>query len=293
MAGKAIFVIHGGAGIIPHSHMTAEREAACRAALELALRSGHELLSKGQSSLDAVEAAVRILEDSPLFNAGHGAVFNRDGKHELDAAIMDGKHRAGSVAGTTRIKNPISAARKVMEHSGHVMLTGEAADRFALSLALEEVGPDYFRTDERWQQLQETLHGTVGAVALDQNGDLAAGTSTGGLVGKRPGRVGDSPIIGAGTYADNASCAVSCTGDGDTMLKFVVAHDVAARMKYHRCMLQEAAEESLRALPALPGGVGGLIALDRQGNFAMPFDTPGMYRGFVTVGGQVEIAIYK
>lgn len=289
---KAVLLIHGGAGVIDLGKISAEREAGSWSALEAALQAGYGLLQKGRSSLDAVEAAVCVLEDSPLFNAGHGAVLNREGKHELDASVMDGKQRAGGVTCVTRIRNPIRAARKVMEESGHVLLAGEAADRFAEGLGMEVVDPTYYCTEERWQPGLASEHGTVGAVALDQAGELAAGTSTGGLVGKRAGRVGDSPIIGAGTYADNATCAVSCTGDGDTMMRYVVAYDVAARMKYRRCTVHEAAEHAFLMLPSMPGGVGGLIALDRRGNFAMPFNTQGMYRGFITTEGKSEVAVY-
>src|SRR5262249_37586173 len=271
--------------------------------------------------LDAVEAAIKVMEDSPQFNAGKGAVFTHEGRNELDASIMEGaEKRAGAVAGLTRIKNPIAAARAVMEHSPHILLAGEGADRFAIGRKLEEVSPVYFWTPHRWKALQEALEqegrearqrtssstaprpavgaapdrpfGTVGAVALDRHGNLAAGTSTGGMTNKRGGPVGDSPLIGAGTYADNATCAVSATGHGEIFIRFAVAHEISALMKYGKRTVQEAAREVLKGLPQEEGGVGGVIALDAAGNAAMEFDTEGMYRGSITEDGTIAIAIY-
>jgi beta-aspartyl-peptidase (threonine type) len=307
-----VLAIHGGAGVIDRKKMTPELEKAYRDDLTLALKKGLEALQNG-TSLDAVEAAIKVLEDSPLFNAGRGAVFTHDGRNELDAAIMDGSRRAGAVAGVTHVKNPIAAARAVLEQSEHVLLVGEGADRFALGKGVEEVSPVYFWTERRWKQLQDALReeeakgrpgrrgelpappdrhfGTVGAVAL-WKGRLAAGTSTGGLTNKRPGRVGDSPIVGAGTYAEDGVCAVSATGHGEVFIRHVVAYDIAARMKYKGQSVHGAAEAVLRGLPGEEGGVGGLIALDAKGNLTTPFNTPGMYRGHVTADGKVSVAIY-
>jgi beta-aspartyl-peptidase (threonine type) len=316
---KVVLVIHGGAGVMPRARMTAEREGRYRGELERALRAGYETLRRGGRSLDAVEAAIMVMEDSPLFNAGKGAVFTHEGRNELDASIMEGaQKRAGAVAGLTRIKNPIAAARAVLEQSPHVLLVGDGADRFALSRKLEEVNPVYFWTPERWQALQEALEqerretsqtrtqspaptspgadrpfGTVGAVALDSQGNLAAGTSTGGMTNKRFGRVGDSPIIGAGNYADNATCAVSATGHGEVFIRYAVAHEISALMKYGKRTVQEAARAAFEQLPKEEGGVGGVIALDAQGNAALEFDTEGMYRGTITEDGTIAIAIYR
>lgn len=302
--GKVVLVIHGGAGVDPRDKMTPEREKLYRDDLEKALRAGQQALQKkGGTSLDAVEAAIQVLEDSPRFNAGKGAVFNRDGRNELDASVMDGKSKqAGAVAGVTRIKNPISAARVVMEKSGHVLMAGDGADRFAISQGVTEVSPLYFWTEYRWQKLLEARKaaeapksdgGTVGAVALDAAGNLAAGTSTGGMTYKRAGRVGDTPIIGAGTYADNDTAAISCTGHGEIFIRHVVAHDVAARMKYKKLSLKAAVVEVFQELPKEDGGVGGLIALDPHGNFVMPFNTNGMPRGYLTADGKTVVAIYE
>src|ERR1051326_4237095 len=251
---KIMFVMHGGAGTITRASMTPEREKQYREKLEEALRTGHAILAKGGSSVDAVEAAIRILEDSPLFNAGKGAVFTHEGKNELDAAIMDGKTmKAGSVAGVTIVKNPITAARAVMERSPHVMLIGRGAELFATKMGLDIVDPSYFWTEPRWKALQQELlkegsapdskHGTVGAVALDKEGNLAAGTSTGGTTNKQFGRVGDSPIIGAGTYAANDSVAVSATGTGEYFIRYTVAYDIAALYKYKGMTVQQAGDE--------------------------------------------------
>src|SRR5439155_7744793 len=251
---------------------------------------------KGGSSLDAVEAAVRVLEDNPLFNAGKGAVFTHEGTNELDASIMDGRTlKAGAVAGLQHIRNPISLARLVMEKSPHVMLDGEGAEAFAKEMGMPFVAQKYFYTDERWQALQKVKsspgpvsdkekHGTVGAAALDKQGNLAAATSTGGMTNKKFGRIGDSPIIGAGTYANNRTCAVSCTGDGEYFIREVVAHDVAALMEYKPMALKEAAQAPIDKVGKL-GGTGGLIAIETDGNFAPPFNTAGLYRGMVGVAG--------
>ena len=300
-------VVHGGAGTMSRAELTPEREAAIRADLERALRAGHAVLAKGGTSLDAVTSAVVILEDSPYFNAGKGAVFNHDGVNELDASIMDGSTRkAGAIAGVHRVKNPILLARAVMEKSAHVMMTGDGAEAFAKGVGIELVDPSYFRTEERWEQLQKALEaekkpraslepnayfGTVGALALDQAGHLAAATSTGGMTNKRWGRVGDSPIIGAGTYA-NEECAVSGTGWGEFFIRAAVAHDICARVAYKKQSIADAANDVvMKVVPAL-GGDGGVIALDAKGNYAMPFNTQGMYRGTIDAEGKVTIAIF-
>ena len=311
------FVIHGGAGTIERSKMTPERERAYREKLTEALLAGFRVLEKGGGCLDAVVAAITLMEDSPLFNAGKGAVFTNAGTNELDTSIMDGRTlKAGAAAGLKRVKNPILLARLVMEQSPHVMMTGEGAEAFAAQKGLELVDPKYFWTEERWQQLQrvkeaekspppkrsklerrappsdEHKFGTVGAVCLDRAGNLGAGTSTGGMTNKRFGRVGDSPIIGAGTYADNETCAVSCTGDGEYFIRSAVAHDVSARMLYAGKTVERAAAEALEKVGKL-GGTGGLIALDRRGNFTTPFNTSGMYRGHVGPDGQPHVLIYR
>jgi len=305
-AATPVLVIHGGAGVVARD-VTPEREKAVRAALQRALESGYAQLKAGKPALDAVTAAITILEDDPLFNAGKGAVFNHDGKNELDAAIMDGSTlRAGSIANVHRVKNPILLARAVMEQSPHVMMVGDGAEQFAKSVGIELVAPGYFHTDERWRQLQSALkeerektaapakaphHGTVGAVALDTQGHLAAGTSTGGMTNKRYGRVGDSPIIGAGTYA-NAKCAVSATGWGEYYIRANAAHDICARVEYGGKPLAQAAKEVVMDVIPKLGGDGGVIALDADGNFAMPFNTEGMYRGWVDKNGKIHIAIF-
>lgn len=297
-----VMVIHGGAGTILKKNMTPEKEAAYRAALKQALTTGYQLLKSGKSSLDAVEATVRILEDNPLFNAGKGAVFTHDGKNEMDAAIMNGKTlAAGAVAGVSTIKNPITAARAVMEKSAHVMMSGRGAEQFAKEAGLEIVDPKYFRTQDRWDGLQRALKqdslkdnkfGTVGAVALDKAGNLAAATSTGGMTNKKYGRIGDSPIIGAGTYANNNTVAVSCTGWGEFYIRNVVAYDLSALMEYKGLSVAAAGKTVIEKVATL-GGDGGLIALDKNGNAALPFNTAGMYRGTVTADGKIEIHIYK
>lgn len=305
-------VIHGGAGTITRSEMTAELEAEYRAALELSLRTGYERLKDGRSAVDAVEASIRVLENSPLFNAGKGAVFTHEGTNELDAAIMDGRTMmAGAVAGITIIRNPISAARAVMEKSPHVILIGRGAEVFATGQGLDIVDPSYFWTEKRWKQLQKALveeqgagtvghlpapsdrkFGTVGAVALDRSGNLAAGTSTGGTTNKRFGRVGDAPIVGAGTYASNDSCAVSATGHGEFFIRYTVARDIAARMEFGGATVAEAADEVVMKRLVEAGGTGGVIALDRKGRFATPFNTPGMYRGTIGPDGVPHVKIY-
>ena len=313
-------VIHGGAGTILKSQMTLEKENAYKEVLTLALQTGYNKLKAGESSLNAIESAVRIMEDSPLFNAGKGAVFTNEGKNEMDAAIMDGKTlMAGSVAGVTTIKNPITAARAVMEKSEHVMMVGAGAEKFAKESGVEIVDPKYFWTKERWDALQEIKKqdsikaklgqsdkksiklgienrdhkfGTVGAVALDLNGNLAAATSTGGMTNKKYGRVGDAPLIGIGTYA-NKNVGISCTGWGEFFIRSVVAYDVAALVEYKGLTLKDAAElVIMKKVPAL-GGDGGLIALDKNGYVSMPFNTAGMYRGTVTKDGRIEVFIYK
>ncbi|HEX8282021.1 MAG TPA: isoaspartyl peptidase/L-asparaginase [Pyrinomonadaceae bacterium] len=311
------FVIHGGAGTIERSRMTPEREKAYRDKLSEALLAGYGVLEKGGGCLDAVVAAITLMEDSPLFNAGKGAVFTSAGTNELDSSIMDGRTlKAGAVAGLKRVKNPILLARLVMEQSPHVMMTGDGAETFAAQKGVELVDPKYFFTEERWQQLQrikeaeknpppkrseldgqaapfdEHKFGTVGAVCLDRAGNLGAGTSTGGMTNKRFGRVGDSPIIGAGTYADNETCAVSCTGDGEYFIRSAVAHDVTAMMRYAGKSVEQAAAAAIEKVGKL-GGTGGLIALDRRGNFMTPFNTSGMYRGWIGGDGRPHVAIYK
>lgn len=297
--GPVTLVIHGGAGTITQENMTLEKEKAYHAKLGEALDSGYAVLEKGGKSIDAVIAAIKILEDSPLFNAGKGAVFTHDGKNELDASIMDGSTlMAGAVAGITTVKNPICAARAVMEKSEHVLLVGKGAEMFAEEQGIEIVSSSYFFDSTRYLQLQKVLtsdqktgndltgldkkFGTVGCVALDKFGNLAAGTSTGGMTNKKYGRVGDSPIIGAGTYANNLSCAVSATGWGEFFIRLGVARDIAALMEYGSLSVGAAADSVvMKKLPAL-GGDGGVIALDQQGNFSMTFCTSGMYRGYKT-----------
>jgi len=313
--GAYILVIHGGAGTILKSGMTPEKEKAYRSGLEQALMAGYNKLKDGKSGLDAVQAAINVMEDNPLFNAGKGAVFTHDGKNELDASIMDGKTlKAGAVAGVTVIKNPIDAARAVMEKSEHVMMVGKGAEIFAKQSGLIIVSPKYFYTEERWKGLQNAIReekmkldhsyhskgtgypdykfGTVGAVALDNEGNLAAGTSTGGMTNKRYGRVGDAPIIGAGTYANNKTAAVSCTGWGEFFIRSVVAYDLSAMMEYKGATVQQAGDAVIKKVGDL-GGDGGLISIDRNGNISMPFNTAGMYRGAITKDGKIEIYIYK
>jgi beta-aspartyl-peptidase (threonine type) len=307
-ASSPLLVIHGGAGV-ERKDLSAEEEQVARAALTQALRKGHEALMAGKPAMDAVTAAITVLEDDPTFNAGRGAVFTHDGKNELDASLMDGATlRAGAVAGVHTVKNPILLARAVMEHSPHVMMVGEGAQLFAAEQKIELVDPSYFRTDKRWQQLQRALReeaagqahadletakhfGTVGAVALDAEGKLAAGTSTGGMTNKRYGRVGDSPIIGAGTYAD-PRCAVSGTGWGEYYIRLAVAHDICARMNYLGQSPAQAGEEVIiKQVPAL-GGDGGAIILSADGRASTPFNTQGMYRGWIGADGVPHVAIF-
>ena len=284
---KPAIAIQGGAGF---SRKTAEQPYL--AGLMRALDAGWTLLAGGGSSLDAVTAAVVALEDDPLFNAGRGAVYNAEGRHELDASIMDGATlRAGAVAAVSRIRNPILAARAVMEHSPHVLLAGRGAERFAKKHRLVFSPPSYFHTHARLEALKKNLkrhHGTVGAVALDREGNLAAATSTGGFTGKLPGRVGDSPIVGAGTWADNATCAVSGTGDGEIFMRTALAHEVAARIRHRGDALPAAAKGALAAVARL-GGEGGLVAVDRRGNIAMPFNSQAMLRACIGRGGKPRV----
>ncbi len=303
-------VIHGGAGTISRDDMTPERERAYREKLTEALEKGMGILQSGGSALDAVESTIRILEDSPLFNAGKGAVFTADGRNELDASIMDGKTlKAGAVASVTTIKNPISAARAVMDKSKHVLLAGQGAELFAAAQGLDIVEPSYFFDQRRWDELlnakeqqgaslvdpavKPSAFGTVGALALDSQGNLAAGTSTGGLTNKMHGRVGDSPIVGAGTYANNTTCAVSGTGQGEYFIRLGIARDVSALMEYKKMSAEKAATMVIHEKLTGLGGTGGIIVLDKRGNVAMPFNTGGMYRGWVKEDGKVHVLMYK
>jgi L-asparaginase / beta-aspartyl-peptidase len=287
--------VHGGAGTLPKRSMSAATQRRYERGLERALAAGHAVLAAGASSLDAVCAAVVELEDNPLFNAGRGAVYNALAKHELDAGVMDGAAlRAGAVGAVSRIRNPVLAARAVMERSRHVLMVGRGAERFAAYHGISLERPGYFHTRSRMQALKRKLtghHGTVGAVARDIAGNLAAATSTGGYTGKLPGRVGDSPVIGAGTYADNGTCAVSGTGLGEAFIRAVLAHDVAARMRYGAKTLAVAAREALATVARL-GGDGGLIAVDRRGRIVMPFNSEGMYRASLERTGRKTVAIF-
>ncbi|MGI8788395.1 MAG: isoaspartyl peptidase/L-asparaginase family protein [Pyrinomonadaceae bacterium] len=301
---KIALAVHGGAGTIRRSSMTAEIENEYRSGLQAALDAGWKILNDGGNSLDAVEATVCELENNPLFNAGRGAVFNHDGKNEMDASIMDGATlNAGAVAFVRNVVNPIKLARLVMERTEHILLAGEGANEFAKEMKIEFAPDEYFFTEFRHQQLLEAREsgkvqldhsplGTVGAVACDSDGNLAAATSTGGMTNKKFGRIGDTPIVGAGTYADNRTCAVSCTGHGEFFMKSVAAYDVAARMKYKNSSLIEAANETIEYLKTI-GGEGGLIAVDAFGNVALPFNCEGMYRGFVKSGGEIIVEIYR
>jgi L-asparaginase / beta-aspartyl-peptidase len=291
-------VIHGGAGVITRDKMTPEMDRKYRTALAEAINTGKKILDEGGTALDAVEKTIRVMEDNPLFNAGRGAVFTHEGKNELDAAIMDGSNlKAGSVACVTDIKNPITAARYVMTKSEHVILTGAGASQFAKEQGLEIVPPSYFYTDKRYDELQEILkkekNGTVGCCALDKNGNLAAGTSTGGMANKRYNRVGDAPIIGAGTYANNNTCAVSATGHGEYFIRWTVAHDISALMEYKGLSLKDASELVVNDKLVKAGGSGGVICVDRTGNISMPFNSEGMFRGFATADKNEGIFIYK
>lgn len=309
-------LIHGGAGTILPSAMTSEKEAEYRLGLQKALEAGHLVLSKSGPALLAVEAAVKVLEDNPLFNAGKGSVFTHDKKHEMDASIMDGKHlKAGAVASVSTIKNPISLALKVMRESDHVMLVGEGAQKFAAQHGVKQVESSYFYTEFRYMQLMQIIDsekaqldhnvhvhdpiennqkfGTVGAVALDQEGNLAAATSTGGLTNKRFGRVGDSPIIGAGTYANNATCAISATGQGETFIRNVVAYDISCLMQYKGLSLAEACKTVIQKIDVQDPECGGVIGMDVFGNHCFEFNTVGMYRGLILENGLAQTAIYK
>lgn len=315
---KVILVIHGGAGTILKSKMTPEKELAYTSTLRASLQAGYDILKIGGSSERAVEAAIHVMEDSPLFNAGKGAVFTHEGTNELDASIMKGKDgAAGAVAGITTIKNPITAAIAVMDSSPHVMMMGQGAERFAREQGITQVESSYFYTEERWDALQRILKedskaveldhsdkqsvtkpewkddkfGTVGCVALDNNGNISAGTSTGGMTNKKFGRIGDSPIIGAGTYA-NEKVGISCTGWGEYFIRNVAAYDVAALMQYKSLSAVEASKEVIRKIGEI-GGDGGMIVLDRDGNVALPFNTAGMYRGYITESGEIKVEIYK
>ena len=327
------FVIHGGAGVIRRGSLTPEQEKAYRAGLEQALLAGYKALQDGKSSLDAVETAIRILEDNPLFNAGKGAVFTADGKNELDASIMDGKTlAAGAVAGLHHVKNPITLARAVMEKSPHVMMAGDGAEKFAKEQNIDLVDEKYFFTQERWDALQRILKeekeknkkqnsksqifgednqnsairysqfaselpynkfGTVGAVALDKDGNLAAGTSTGGMTNKKFGRIGDAPIIGAGTYANNDTCAISATGWGEFFIRLGVARDISALMEYRALTVQQAVDTVIKQKLQKLGGDGGVIAIDKYGNIGISFNSEGMYRAYIDEKGKPVIEIYK
>ncbi len=302
-----VLVIHGGAGVVK-ADLTPQKETQARTDLAMALQAGYAVLVAGGSSLDAVAAAVALMEDSPCFNAGRGSVFTHEGRNEMDAAIMDGATlRAGAIAGVHHVKNPVLLARAVMERSSHVFLAGDGAEAFAQTVGIELAAAAYFHTEERWQQLQKALrdereqcvdasktphHGTVGAVALDAQGRLAAATSTGGMTNKRWGRIGDSPLIGAGTYA-NARCAVSATGWGEYYIRSVAAHDICARVEYAGKTLADAAADVVMGVIPKLGGDGGVIAVDADGRIAMPFNTDGMYRGWVDREGLAHVAILE
>jgi len=304
--GSYTLVVHGGAGNITPANLPAEKAKQFEAKLTEVLKHGDSILKAGGISLDAVEACVRMMEDCPLFNAGKGSVFNAEGKNEMDAAIMDGKTGlAGAVTGVTIIRNPITAARAVMEKSNHVMLSGIGAETFATEQGLEIVSPVYFFTQSRWDAYlkakanadsmdnMDKKHGTVGCVAVDKYGNIAAATSTGGMTYKKYGRIGDSPVIGAGTYADNNTCAVSATGHGEFFIRNVVAYDIAAIMKYKGTSLKDAANEVVMIKLKNQGGIGGIIAVDKNGNIAMPFNTSGMFRGYVKAGGEMKVAMFS
>lgn len=305
--------IHGGAGTITRADLSAEQEAAYQAKLTEALNAGHAILADGGTSMDAVIAAVQIMEESTLFNSGRGAVYTFDGKHELDASIMNGATlEAGAVAGVKTVKSPIALARAVMENSVHVMLSGEGAEQFAQEQGLEQVDNSYFNTERRYEQLERAREklgvadkqayialddkykmGTVGAVALDKHGNLAAATSTGGMTAKRYGRIGDSPIIGAGTWADNESCAVSATGHGEYFIRYHVAADICSRVKYLDQSIETAGDTVIHDVLLPAGGTGGVIIVDGQGNVHMPFNTEGMYRASRVGNDDINVAIYK
>lgn len=307
---KPAIAIHGGAGVIPRADLATGRETAIRAALKDSVEAGYRTLLEGATSTDAVAAAIRVMEDSPLFNAGKGSVFNADGKHEMDASIMAGNGlKAGAIAAVRHIRNPIDLALEVMTESEHVMLLGDGAEEFARQQGFEMVDPDYFSTEFRRQQLRrikaredavkptvnsdqdDQWYSTVGVVALDVHGELAAGTSTGGTANKRYGRVGDSPIIGAGTYA-SSYCAVSATGHGEFFIRHVVAYDICKRVELG-ASLADATDAMVNDILVKAGGEGGVIAMDGQGNIAMPFNSEGMYRAAIDANGQVKVSIYR
>jgi len=308
--GPITLVIHGGAGTILKENMTDETELAYREKLDEALKTGYAILENGGTSMEAVVATIQVMENSPLFNSGIGAVYTHEGRNELDASVMDGgTGLAGAVAGVTTIKSPIRAALEVMNNSPHVMMAGPGAEDFAKEQGLEMVDNSYFGTERRKKALEKVLerevektsdllqyqdwkYGTVGAVALDKYGNIAAGTSTGGMTNKRFGRIGDSPIIGAGTFAENISCGVSATGHGEYFIRNAVAYDIAARMKYLHTSVEESARKVIQKKLVEKGGSGGVICLDRAGNVAMEFNTPGMYRGYIQ-NGEAKVFIYK
>lgn len=319
---KVAIAIHGGAGTILRENMSPELELAYKQKMEQALNAGYKLLKQGKSSVEAVRAAIRIMEDSELFNAGKGAVFTHHKTNELDASIMEGKSlNAGAIAGVTSVKNPIDLAYQVMVNSKHVMLSGARAEEFARERKVEMVEPEYFRTERRWNQLLKILKndpdalklsedkddkvsflkqwpdddkfGTVGAVALDADGNLAAGTSTGGMTNKKYGRIGDSPIIGAGTYADNQACAISATGHGEYFIRAAVAHDICARVLYKGISLQQAADEVINKKLVDMNGEGGIVGMDPNGNPVFSFNSKGMYRGYIDTQGKLYLGIYQ
>lgn len=309
VAENAVLVVHGGAGHLSLEHLSSEVEGLCREGLRDALQKGYQVWKDGGSALDITETAVTTLENDPRFNAGRGAVFNAEGKIELDAAIMDGKtRRAGAVAGLSRVKNPVSLARLIAEKSPHVLLVGNGAEVFAEQSGVELVDPEYFHTPDRWEQLlrarakneislsEDNKFGTVGAVARCQQNHLSSATSTGGMTNKRYGRVGDSPIIGAGTWAEDSACAISATGHGEFFIRLGVSHEIAARMRFLGESVVTATNylihETLNQLAGGPG-TGGLIALDAAGNASLPFNTMGMYRGVVTASGDITVAIFE
>jgi len=303
--GPLSIAIHGGSGAITRENLSGELEQQYRQALQQAVIQGFDVLQQGGSSIDAVCQSVRLLEDSPLFNAGRGSVFNHDGINELDAAIMDGRSlAAGAVTGVRRIAHPVELARLVMERSRHVMLSGEGAEEFALLHGMATVEQEHFFTERRWQELQAAIRlrasgsdpdifGTVGAVARDCNGDLAAATSTGGMTDKQFGRIGDSPIIGAGTYADNESCAVSATGHGEYFIRVAAAHDICSRMRYGGFDLGQSAQQVIMLRLASMGGTGGVIGVDHAGKLVMLHNSPGMFRACARSSGEVTVAIFK
>ncbi|MEW6411127.1 MAG: isoaspartyl peptidase/L-asparaginase [Candidatus Zixiibacteriota bacterium] len=313
MASKFGLVIHGGAGTILKAKMTPEKEAEYLAGLGESLKTGYTILERGGRAVDATQAAVKVMEDSPLFNAGKGAVFTHEGKNEQDASIMDGRTlNSGAVAGVRHIKNPIELARLVMDKSEHILLGADGAEAFAKLHGVEFADDDYFYTEHRWQQLKaakykeklsqsdysqldhsDDKHGTVGAVALDKSGDLAAATSSGGMTNKKFGRLGDSPIVGAGTYANNRTCAVSGTGHGEYFITAVVSYTVSVLMELKGMSLEEAANMVIHKNLTELGGTGGIIAIDKDGNIAMPFNTEGMYRGYLLEGGEAVLKIFK